>query len=611
MSVAPSRTLERPEAAKRPAARRSARRHPDPFAPLLSFFGTWRGEALVIAAIFALAFAVRWPYLHTIPHYTDELVEVFHSAAIARGEKFPLTAKDLYFGPIHYYILAGFIRVFGLTPELPRLVILLFGVLAIGATYLLGRALAGRAVAALSAALLATSAQHIIVNSHVAWQNSTMPLYSTLSCLGFVGAVNALRSSAPARLAAGATVPRRWRAVAVPLVFAGFCFGLTLQTHPGAVIMIPALVATFFLALRSSRAWSLLRSPWPYAAVLVGLVAYSPPLIFNLTHGLPGLHRVLYRRDYAYEMNPTLDTYTKNLQALGDELVRMISDPTRLPAEPLGYLTSPYAVCATIAALAGMVLLARRGQFLPLFLLLSTVAITPRYLSAYGQGSDHVMIFGRYVGFLLPLLYIAIATATVAGIGAVLRRLASGRGTWQRLVNVFAIPLSLVMIALLLLWPLQPLAGFYRTTLARDPNNLTHAATAAEIENLYTARTPILLDSFLANVYTKEGLTTLFAIQYHLDIAGIPYRTVDEPEEELQRLGPTLNPNDTVALPLVVTLRDRCWPLRDRVPLQRVSDRFRLRDFYVGIPTYYAIYRYVPGQPSAGCFGPSGPQEGD
>ncbi len=610
MSVAPPRTMERPAAAKR-AARKATRRRErsSPFGPLLGFFGTRPGEVTLVALIFALAFAVRWPYLHTVPHYTDELVEVFHSAAIARGEKFPLTAKDLYFGPIHYYILAGFIRVFGLSAALPRLVILLFGVLAVGATYLLGRALAGRVVAALSAALLATSAQHIIVNSHVAWQNSTMPLYSTLCCLGFVSALNALR--ARSNTVAGAVIPSIGRGVVLPLIFAGFCFGLTLQTHPGAVIMIPALVATFLLALRAYRAWALLRSPWPYVAVGAALVAYSPPLIYNLTHGLPGFYRVVYKRDYAYEMNPTLASYLQNLRDLVYELIRMISDPTRLPAEPWGYLTSPYAMIATVAVLAGMVLLARRGQFLPLFLLVSTLAITPRYLNAYGPGSDYIMLFGRYVGFLLPFLYIAIATAAVAGIGAVLRRLPSGRGSWQRLVNAFAIPLSLVLIALLLLWPLRPLPGFYRETLKIDPNNLTYAATGAAVQGLYTARTPILIDTFLGNVFNKEGLTTLFAVRYYLDIAGIPYRMVDEPEEELNRLAPTLNPNDTEALPLVITLRDRCWPMRDRVPLQRVSDRFRLRDFYVGIPTYYAVYRYVPGQSTAGCFGPNGPQEGD
>ena len=114
---------------------------------------------------------------------------------------------------------------------------------------------------------------------------------------------------------------------------------------------------------------------------------------------------------------------------------------------------------------------------------------------------------------------------------------------------------------------------------------------------MYTARTPILLDTFLGHVFNKEGLTTLFAIRYYLDIAGIPYRLVDEPEEELQRLGPTLDPNDTAALPLVITLRDRCWPLRGQIAMERISDTLLLNELY----RYYAVYRWAPAPASGDC----------
>ncbi len=76
---------------------------------------------------------------------------------IAASESFPLTAKDTYFGPLHAYILAASLKLFGPSVALPRLVIMVFGAFTVVATYLLGCELAGRAVGAVAAAKLAIS----------------------------------------------------------------------------------------------------------------------------------------------------------------------------------------------------------------------------------------------------------------------------------------------------------------------------------------------------------------------------------------------------------------------------------------------------------------------
>ena len=139
---------------------------------------------------------MRWPYLQIFPNFTDEIAEVRYAVGIAAGDSFPLTAKDTYFGPIHAYILAALLKLFGPSVALPRLAIMVFGALTVVAAYLLGRELAGRAVGAVAAALLATSPQHVLINSHIAWQHSTMPFYGTLCCWAFVRALRALPSSA-------------------------------------------------------------------------------------------------------------------------------------------------------------------------------------------------------------------------------------------------------------------------------------------------------------------------------------------------------------------------------------------------------------------------------
>ncbi|MFN8538186.1 MAG: glycosyltransferase family 39 protein [Thermomicrobiales bacterium] len=188
-------------------------------------------ELLLVIALFGAAMLARWPYLLRLPHFTDEIGEIRWALGIFNGDHFPLTAQVKYFGPLNHYILAICFWIFGPSITLPRLVIATFGSLTVVLTYLVGRELGGWKVGALGAALLATLPQHIVVNSHVAWQNSTTPFYSTLAAYAVLRAVRALRDES-----AGRVVPRwaRW------LLLGGFVFGLVLQTHIGTVVLGPA-----------------------------------------------------------------------------------------------------------------------------------------------------------------------------------------------------------------------------------------------------------------------------------------------------------------------------------------------------------------------------------
>ena len=191
-------------------------------------------------ALCVVAAVVRWPYLMRLPKFTDETVEVRWVFQIVAGEAFPLTAFDPYYGPIHAYILAACFKVFGYQMVLPRLVSLVFGALTVGATYLLGRELAGRWVGALGAALLLTAPQHIVVNSHVAWENATTPLYTTLCCWALVRFVNEEWRMKNGEL----TRSVRWRSVGW-IGLCGVLFGLAVQTHPGTIVLGPGLALAF------------------------------------------------------------------------------------------------------------------------------------------------------------------------------------------------------------------------------------------------------------------------------------------------------------------------------------------------------------------------------
>ena len=100
-------------------------------------------DVAIILALAGLALAIRWPYLLRLPHFTDETVELEWSLAIWRGEIFPLTASDRYYGPLHAYLVAGAFWLFGPSIILPRAIVMIFGAATVALTYLLGRALAG------------------------------------------------------------------------------------------------------------------------------------------------------------------------------------------------------------------------------------------------------------------------------------------------------------------------------------------------------------------------------------------------------------------------------------------------------------------------------------
>ena len=617
---------------KRPArARKRRRRRKDRVGVLLGalaqFFASRRGDALLVLLLFLGALAIRWPYLLRLPHFTDETVEIQWALAIARGEIFPLTASDRYYGPLHPYLVAAAHQLFGPSIWLPRAIVMVFGALTVALTYLLGRALAGRVVGLIGAGLLATAPQHIIVNSHIAWQNSTTPFYATLTFLALTLYLNAERGtrnaelrpvgsrgvvptiepkySAAAPAATGFRVPRS----AFWLLLAGFCYGLTLHTHPGTIVLAPALALTFLLVVWRARAWRVLRTPWPWLAPVAGVVAYSPVLIYNLTNNLAGVERVQTRRNYAYETQLTWEKYWQNQGDLWLELARIVSNPMRIPAERAHYLTSPFMLLMVGLSLVGIGLLAWRRQPLPLCALLCTALIMPAFNKAYGQTWDRYMLTGRYVTFLLPLAFIAAGVAILALLGLLARVVP---GEWQRPTprRVLVVAAG-VVLTLLILYPLQPLSRYYTHEAAKDPANASFLATIAFLRETRAPRTPIVIGRLLAKVDLKDGADAREIFDVLLDLEPMPHTSPQDTRAGIEQIVASVAPGDTEALPLIIMMRDECWQMPDRRPFQRVSERYRLRELYPTLPSYYAVYRYVPPGEPGNCMPATGPEPGE
>ena len=132
------------------------------------------------------------------------------------------------------------------------------------------------------------------------------------------------------------------------------------------------------------------------------------------------------------------------------------------------------------------------------------------------------------------------------------------------------VPLALIL--LLVLYPIIPLRRYYTHEASLDPDNATFLETVRFVQQVRGPRTPVLIDEYMAKIDLKDGAEALEIMYILFSLEGIPYRIVQDPGEELARLGPTLDPNDTEALPIIVMMYDRCSPSATRSPCSRSAN---------------------------------------
>lgn len=464
-----------------------------------------RAELAGLAGLFVLAVGLRWPYVQDIPRFTDELPEVLWSLSIARGEILPLVANDPHYGPVWNYLLAG-LFVVGPSPDLPRVVALLLGAVLVVVTYLFARDVAGRWPAAIAAGLLLTNAGHIVINSHTARSNSVTPLLTTAALWLVYRAVAERRWDS----AGGALVRRR------PdprlLVPAGFLLGLALQTHISVIALGPGLVAYVLWRGRGAP-----RSAWPYLACLAALIGYGPMLVYNLQTGFWTFRAARdLQQSYAGGRPSDLDFYLTNLGALVQSLSRLLSSTIDRPDGLSRFVYTPFAV-------VGLALLARRGGELFALAALSMVAVLPYFNPRYGP-----ILSGRYLIPLLPLGFTAIGCVVVAGARMATEAIATRHRTGWR-------PLALVAGGVFVLFPLLPLATYYRNAVA---DGRTNQPLFRLTDSILASRRPdevVLLDEGLGQEDLGAGGTDLKAFKMILGTRGIPYEVANASQARVTR----------------------------------------------------------------------------
>jgi 4-amino-4-deoxy-L-arabinose transferase-like glycosyltransferase len=512
---------------------------------------------LVLAAV---AFAVRWPNLHYIPQFTDEVFDAQVSYGIWEGKR-PLIGVNAYTGAFHYYILAGVFGLFGPSIFAPRLLVLVFGIGAVLATALLGAELGRRAAkgagtgagrvagwisALVAGGLLATSAVHVLTNSHLAWPHCTLLLYLTLALWLVERAVQ--RESAltphpplprepltpqpplphagegepetglpPLRAGEGGwggEVNRGWA-----LVGAGLLFGLAQQQHPTMLLLWPV-----FLGYVGWRGWAYFRTRWAYAALVAFLVGISPLILYNLVSDFGSLKESREQSSGYQEGRDKDFSYRGRAIEIAQTLPRIVASAVDLrPAPAETYLRDPSVLAYMALAVAGLAAAARLGAWsLPLavvtFLLL---------LPLFPASHDNLPRQGRYLMPLLPLAF-----AGVGGLAAIVwqrtARCSPGAGWAARLVLA-------AVLALVVLYPLVPLARYELEVLAANETNDRYYVTLGALERQRRPGEPVVLDPTLQRDRTGAAGTAQRTFDFMLELRGIPRAMLEESSERIAR----------------------------------------------------------------------------
>lgn len=451
---------------------------PGPFsvargAPRGSLLAGWRLDAALAAGLMAGAALIRLPYLLQAPRFTDEVHEILLAVKIAHGSALPLTNVTTFIGAFYNYLLAALFVIFGQHETIPRLVVFVGGVATVGVVYGLGRTLGGRLAGVLAAALLAVSAEHVLLNSHVAWSVCLSPLFVAGTTWTLVLATRTAPTEA------------NWRGRGAWLL-AGSLAGLALQTH-GTVSTI--LVGLVLYAAWAGRRW--LRTPWPWLSAALLALFYSNMILYNALSGLGTLRGVRVALGGTELTNDPpqatgLAAWPGNFAHLAGGLARVLGSAVLPSASGLDLA---FATLVTLLALAGIVHALRAGHGLPVAALLSAVALMPLLNGDYAP-----VLSSRYIVplALLGFVLVALLLAHLIQRGGVARSAA-----WA-------------LAALLLAIPLVSLGRYYALAEASGCTNQPQFALVDQLQVLARPGERILLDR--ATLQPAERLAWLYLL---------------------------------------------------------------------------------------------------
>ncbi len=209
---------------------------------------------LALAALFGLAFWLRWQFIHTVHLYPDEFVTLLAIEMI--GEKgLPILPSGLFYEHGFLFSYAGWVATFfGSAQVTARYASLLFGLLTLALTFFVARRWFSSAVGLLAVTGLA------VAPAAIEW-GSRGRMYALLQLLMLFTLWLAYEGFSQNKA--------RWRWAALT---AYFCATLA---HFGAVALAPPLVVAGLVVSRPKIGWQTLRKLWPETIALLMILAVA------------------------------------------------------------------------------------------------------------------------------------------------------------------------------------------------------------------------------------------------------------------------------------------------------------------------------------------------
>jgi len=215
-------------------------------------------------AVSVLAFCLRlWDCDKYPPLGGDMASDYLVSVHIINGVEYPI-AQGFVFSPIMSYVRAFFINVFGVNTFVPLLPAVIFGTLAVIATFFLTREMYGQKVALMASFLMSINPISIWI-THVSRFEDSVLFLCVLAIYLFYVAVE--------------KGGKKWL-----LSLAGFVMGLALQSHPVSLVLIPDMFV-YLIFTRKLTKW--LKDKYFWLAILLFLLAYSNIIYVNIENGMP------------------------------------------------------------------------------------------------------------------------------------------------------------------------------------------------------------------------------------------------------------------------------------------------------------------------------------
>lgn len=505
-------------------------------------------QATAIIGLLVFAWAIRWPYLQTVPAFTDEMDEILYSVPTMLGGPAPLVGISTFDGAMYTRTLAMILQVSQQQWEVPRLLSWFCGGLTVAATYLMARLAGGHRVGLIAGVLMAIAPAHILINSRVGWSHSITPLFSTFGLALLMLAIRLRRTLA--------------------FVAAGIIGGIALQSHASTVALAPGL----FWALASTRAWSGIGRGFLLAGCMVVLME-TPVIAYNITSGFESFRFAAEHRrqeDKAVSMTPV--RYAGNLGLFTKGLTETLSGSMRDRDETQPTNAAPVVILGSGLGIVGIVGLIWKQKWLLLAPCLSFALILPLMNSGY----EPTIMNARYFMPILPMLFTGIALITAT--------LIRSAHLWHRQVMVFG------AIAAVVGAELGGTALYVQSALGRGMSNDDVITATGALLNHDSQ--PVLLDESLNSINTLGGGRVLKSLMVLLNLNHTAYR-IAGPDDLASLIPPGTSRIATLTTATAASLRRRASDFKLRIaPLAHTEGEIISSDKY-GV---YTLTRDIAGR---------------